>query len=48
VIFALSPDIGSNTPHGKADERIMMAIADWMGKHTAEISVIDTTRPLLP
>jgi hypothetical protein len=44
----LSPGIGSNTPHGKSDERLMKTIVEWMGKHTAEIPGIDTTRPLLP
>jgi hypothetical protein len=41
-------NIGSNNYHGKANERIMKTIIEWMGKHTAEIPGIDTTRPLLP
>ena len=43
-----SRDIGSNTPHGKANKRIIKIIVEWMQKHTQEISGIDTTRPLLP
>jgi hypothetical protein len=41
-------NIGDNSQHGKANERIMKTVVDWMGTHTAEIPGIDTTRPLLP
>jgi hypothetical protein len=41
-------NIGSNTQHGKANERIMKTIVQWMRKHIAEIPGINAARPLLP
>jgi hypothetical protein len=44
----LDPSIGANSQHGKANEHIMETIVQWMKKHTAEITGIDLSRPMLP
>lgn len=44
----LSRSIGANTQHGKAGERIIRIIVEWMEKHAHEIAGMDTSRPLLP
>jgi len=40
-------EIGSGSAHGKADERILEAYAEWMSGHTAEIAGYDPRRPAL-
>ena len=44
----LDRSIGDNSQHGKANERIMKTIVQWMKKHVAEITGIDLSRPMLP
>jgi len=44
----ISEDIGSSTPHGIADSRIMHGLVDWMSAHAAEIAGLDRGKPLLP
>jgi hypothetical protein len=44
----VSPDIGSPSPHGKANARIMKVFVDWMQSHESEIAGLDAKRPLLP
>ena len=40
-------EIGSGSAHGKADERILAAYAEWMRGHPAEIAGYDPRRPAL-
>jgi hypothetical protein len=40
--------IGSDSPHGKANLRIMQAFVAWMSAHPAEVADLDRQRPLLP
>jgi hypothetical protein len=40
-------EIGSGSAHGKADERILEAYAEWMRGHPAEIAGYDPRRPPL-
>ncbi|HVR41627.1 MAG TPA: hypothetical protein VMU84_21200 [Thermoanaerobaculia bacterium] len=40
----ISSDIGSSSPHGKANTRIMKGLVAWMKTHAN----VDQTRPLLP
>lgn len=44
----MNPNIGGDTAHGKANERIMKGIVQWMEEHAGEIDKIDLSRPLLP
>jgi len=44
----LSPDIGSSSPHGQADTRIMKVLVDWMENPRTEIPGLDAQRALLP
>lgn len=39
--------IGTDTPHGRANARILTAYAAWMRAHAEEIEGLDRTRPLL-
>jgi hypothetical protein len=58
VIFAPDPrfalegildaNIGDATPHGKANERIMKGLLEWMTAHKTEIKGLDSARALLP
>ncbi|HEU0097226.1 MAG TPA: hypothetical protein VFQ67_00495 [Allosphingosinicella sp.] len=42
-----APEIGSGSAHGKADERLLGAYAEWMRGHSAEIAGYDPRRPAL-
>jgi hypothetical protein len=44
----LRRNIGLSSQHGRAVERMMKIIVAWMEKHAAEISGLDTSRPMLP
>ncbi|MBV9497278.1 MAG: hypothetical protein JOZ54_23785 [Acidobacteria bacterium] len=44
----LGGDIGSDTPHGKANKRIAEGLVEWMKTHAGEIAELDTKAPLLP
>ena len=44
----ISPDAGDDTPHGRANERILCALVDWMEEHAGEIEGFERERPLLP
>ena len=44
----ISPGIGSDTPHGRANAEIMEKVVSWMKKHRAEIDGLDPDRPMLP
>ena len=44
----LDPNIGSSTPHGVANSRIMKGLVAWMSAHKTEIAGLDATKPLLP
>jgi len=38
----------ANSPHGRANKRIMKGLVAWMEAHRADIAGLDTARPLLP
>jgi hypothetical protein len=44
----ISGDIGSDTPHGKANKRVAEGLVAWMKAHAGEIAGLDTGAPLLP
>lgn len=44
----LDNDIGGDSPHGKATEKLARGLVEWMQQHRAEITGLDTTRPMLP
>ena len=43
----MSPNVGDDTPHGKANLRMLTGIEAWMREHAAELPV-DPALPLLP
>jgi len=43
----MSPNVGDDTPHGKANLRMLTGIEAWMREHGAELP-IDRSLPLLP
>ena len=44
----LTPSIGDDTPHGKANLKIMKGLVAWMEEHREAIAELDPDRPLLP
>ena len=44
----INPNIGSSSPHGIANGRIMKGLLEWMTAHQSEIAGLDSTNPLLP
>jgi hypothetical protein len=44
----LASNIGSQSPHGIANGRIMKGFAEWMRAHPSEIAGFDATKPALP
>lgn len=44
----LSENMGSNTPHGRANLRVIKGLVCWMGKHADQIDGLDDSEPLLP
>ena len=44
----LSSNIGDDSAHGKANERIMKGIVRWMGKNRESIEGLNSNLPLLP
>ncbi len=44
----ISPNIGDDTPHGRANKKVMKNIVAWMDEHRDEIEGLDAERPLLP
>ncbi len=44
----LSSNIGDDSAHGKANERIMRGIVRWMGKNRESIEGLNSNLPLLP
>lgn len=44
----LNPNIGSPTPHGRANRRVMEGLVGWMDEHRSEIAGLDPSGPLLP
>ena len=44
----ISPNAGDDTPHGKANLRVMRGLDLWMREHAAEIARLDSSAPLLP
>lgn len=44
----ISGDIGTDTPHGKANKRIAEGLVAWMKGHAGEIPRLDASAPLLP
>jgi len=44
----IAGNIGSESPHGVANRRIMRGIVEWMRAHEAKIAGLAPTRPLLP
>lgn len=43
----LNPDIGSDTPHGRANRRVMRGLVSWMAEHRDEIVDLHPALPLL-
>ncbi len=43
-----NPNLGSDTPHGIANQRIAQGALLWMEEHAAEIDGLDPEAPLLP
>ena len=41
-------DIGGDSPHGKANEKLARGLVEWMTKNRAAIAGLDATRPMLP
>ena len=44
----ITSNIGSSSPHGVANGRIMKGLVAWMTAHKGEIAGLDATQPLLP
>jgi hypothetical protein len=44
----LASNIGSQSPHGIANGRIMKGFAEWMRAHSSEIAGFDASKPALP
>ena len=44
----LSRNIGDGTSHGKANQRIMKGLVEWMTENRASIANLDPDIPLLP
>ena len=44
----LTPNIGNDSYHGQANQRIMKGLVEWMKRHRKEIRGLDLERPLLP
>jgi hypothetical protein len=44
----LSPNTGDATPHGQANERVMVGLHQWMRQHQSEIAGLNPQQPLLP
>lgn len=44
----LSPNIGNDSGHGQANERIVRGLVEWMRAHSSAVSGLDPDRPLLP
>jgi hypothetical protein len=44
----LTDDIGSPTPHGQANLKVMKGLVAWMAAHRAEIAGLEADAPLLP
>lgn len=42
-----SSNLGSKTPHGQANQRVMQGIVDWMLAHAGEITDLDNEMPML-
>jgi len=43
-----SPDAGDPTPHGRANQRILCGLAEWIEAHAEEIEGYDSALPALP
>jgi hypothetical protein len=41
-------DVGSPTPHGRANSRVCEGVTAWMRAHAREIAGLDVAKPLLP
>jgi hypothetical protein len=44
----ISPNAGDDTPHGKANLRVLEGLYGWMKEHASEIDGLDRSAPLLP
>ncbi len=44
----ITPSLGNDTPHGRANQRILEGYLDWMEINRAEIAGLDPDLPLLP
>jgi hypothetical protein len=44
----LADNIGSSTPHGQANLKLVKGLVAWMEEHRSEIKGLDGSRPLLP
>lgn len=44
----INPNMGDNTPHGIANQRLMEGVVDWMAEHASEIEGLDPNAPLMP
>jgi len=44
----ISSNAGDDTPHGKANLRVMQGLEGWMRTHAGEITALDSAAPLLP
>jgi hypothetical protein len=44
----ISANAGDDTPHGKANLRVMQGLDRWMREHAREIARLDPSAPLLP
>jgi hypothetical protein len=44
----ISSNAGDDTPHGKANLRVMQGLDRWMRGHASEIARLDASAPLLP
>jgi hypothetical protein len=44
----ISSNAGDDTPHGKANLRVMQGLDRWMRDHASEIARLDASAPLLP
>jgi hypothetical protein len=44
----MSGDIGDETPHGRANKRVLGGLLGWMTSHAGEIHGLNATLPMLP
>ncbi len=48
MVSLIQENIGDPTPHGKANQRVMQGMVDWMEQNSDQIDGLDLSRPYLP